>query len=470
MIYRKIRYLYRQGTLFSAKSSGIPLFFEPRPISPQRALSIDDLLMVYRKLRYLYRQGSLFRTKSTILTVTLEQIQSSRKRILSKRDVMIAYRKMRYLIYRGTLFHKKMTREELLQLLQLPVTIVGNQVKSGLLSLRTSYRKIRFLISTGRLFKRKVIYKVKVKRGQSLRKIRYLITTGGLFVIKRNIFKDFWYNNMQDLMQKDYLKIFLNSTLLFLLAHIVIFLASNFATTFMASSFNIKSIIYNSQVDYLIRSDDWKRDAIIAVFSIGPIIALLISVTSLFLFLRFGDKKGLVNLFLLWLFFIGFIHFVGGISVGVLLSKGLGFVMRWSRVPDAVILLLVYASIFTLILSGLLLARNFLLTGNMYFDEIGRLNRKSFLLSQFLFPTLVGTAILVAFSTPVISKFNWSGLSINISALLVIIPVILKCSQTNVTFLTNETRRIRVHWNVMIPGLVVLVIVHFIFSNGVRIN
>ena len=173
---RKVRFLYKRGTLFHAKPKGKP--FLPTDNKPAKK---KKAWRPFRKIRYLLKRGSLLKLKDPVL------VQKA-----------------------------------------IPLPVVSTPKKHSGFNFRITYRKIRFLVNTGRLWKRKAPEKAEIrKKRRTLRKIRYLLYRGNLFKNKsrkqgktRSRFFEFLYD-------WDYIKIIINSTVLFLLAYLFIFLVLN---------------------------------------------------------------------------------------------------------------------------------------------------------------------------------------------------------------------------------------------------
>jgi hypothetical protein len=88
-----------------------------------------------------------------------------------------------------------------------------------------------------------------------------------------------------------YLIILLNSTFIFLLAYLFVFLLKEMAVVVAAGTFDIKSVMMYYDVEYLIRGRDWTVDAIKVVFSVGPFIAIMLTLITITIFAM--SKTGL---------------------------------------------------------------------------------------------------------------------------------------------------------------------------------
>ncbi|MCX6248284.1 MAG: hypothetical protein NTW10_11165, partial [Bacteroidetes bacterium] len=102
------------------------------------------------------------------------------------------------------------------------------------------------------------------------RRLRYLYNTGGLFKFNFRSTLVLINRNFSFLGNRKYLVILLNSTFLFLLAYLFVFLLRELAIVIAAGSFDIKVVMMYYDVEFLIRSRDWTSEAVKVVFSTGP--------------------------------------------------------------------------------------------------------------------------------------------------------------------------------------------------------
>ncbi|MEI7982096.1 MAG: hypothetical protein WCI71_10620, partial [Bacteroidota bacterium] len=115
---------------------------------------------------------------------------------------------------------------------------------------------------------------------RTYRKIRFLAKSGSLFSYRSGVVN---YNNKQK--AGDFTIIFLNSTFLYLLANILVSVVTRLSTGISALAFDIRSICYYYDINYLISGDKWTTDAVQAVFSTGPLIALFLGILLFLLYI-----------------------------------------------------------------------------------------------------------------------------------------------------------------------------------------
>ena len=416
-LYRKIRFLYRRGTLFHAKRAFIP---SPPPPALKKKYKSRRIL---RKIRFVLRKGSLFKVRRH------QDIQKSKTIAIS--------------------------------------ASTGNDRPSGIY---VFYRKIRYLVNTGKLFRRKKVKRKKLKnKGKIYRKIRYLWYHGKLFRPQKSKTVKLRMRSLGFITQREYVKIIINSTGLFLLAYLFIYLLINFSSSLVASSYDIKTIVYYSKIAFLINNYKWKYDQIVLVFSIGPFLCLIVAVVSLILYANLVDHKWFINLLFLWIFCHGFVHFFGEFFLGLILYKGFGYslayLFRFTREYNKLFLILF--SVSAMIITGLLSTRLFIFSGNTYFKEINNKNRNYFIKSQFIVPCILGTIILLILKIPKISEFE---LYINLCIFLILLPVLFRSQNMQDCLFDEDPRGIQIYWKILILCFSLLLIFRLIFSNGIRMG
>ncbi|MGE5424110.1 MAG: hypothetical protein ACM3N9_02030, partial [Syntrophothermus sp.] len=299
------------------------------------------------------------------------------------------------------------------------------------------YRKLKFLLNTGRLFK--------IDR----KKLRHSLEQKILFAFRRN-----------------YLVITINSTAIFLLAYFFVYISKQLAISVSANTMDIQTIIYYFEVDFLIRGKEWTEDAVKIIFSMGPFITLMISVISLIAYVNSLEKKGIIKLFILWVFCHSLIQFLGEVMAGTLLGKGFGWVLMYLYFVDTANMIVAITAVIFLVVAGLFFSKNFLFTGNTYFNYLIGNKTNKFVFSQIVLPFLIGNIIILVLKMP---KMTLLEMLINCSMILILLPAILRSRFSNELFFDEEPRKIRFYPWWILSALIVMIAFRIIFGIGVRI-
>ena len=413
---------------------------------------------IIRIVRYLHRRGTLFRSRPPENRIPVIPPKPKKKKTWRP------WRKIRYLAKRGTLMRRK-TRRVIPEFQPQPKHYGRRRYRY---SPYLAYRRIRFLVNTGRLFTwKKRRKKVKNRQWRTLRKIRYLMYRRSLFSIQTEPVKAFWKSYFRTLLKPAYLKIIINSTVLFLFAYLVVFALMNFTASLAALSFQIKSNIYFYNIVYLIRGRDWTPDAIKVVYSAGPFLCLIFSLIVIIVYVNVSQETWFIRLLLFWLFCHAFIHFFGEMLIGTLFMKGFGISIVYLFRVEYKKLLIILGSLFFLIFGGLLLTKMALFSGNTYFNMLTSSNRSYFLHSQFLIPYLLGLAIIIIIKNPEVTQFD---VVVNLSMLLMLLPLVIRGISMKDMYFDPEIRKIRLRWIFLLVTAGALFLFRVIFSFGVRIG
>jgi hypothetical protein len=329
-------------------------------------------------------------------------------------------------------------------------------------------RKIRYLKHHETLF-RKSPRKEKhpeEKERHTYRKLRYLTKNGRLFQTSFGVTGKFLNQNLLFMGRAKYLTILVNSTAIFLLANLFVFVIREFSTGIAASSFNIRTILLYYDVDFLIRSRDWAKDAVQVVFSTGPFIGFILALVSLVIFSSFIEEIWIGRLFLLWIFCHAFTQFLGEIIFGAIFNQGFGWVLAYLYFNETEKMLLVVILLIGIFVCGLFLPRYFLVTGNIYFNDLDKGNRMHLIISQVLLPFLIGTGVIFLLKQPGITNLE---MVVDSSMAFLLLPVILRARVANDLFFDEEPRKIRLHWKWILATILALVIFRILFWKGIRL-
>lgn len=459
-IYRKIRYLLWKGSLFSRRQNLSKRGNQTLPVPVKR---ISFTALAYRKLRFLITTGKIFKRPKPITpahpVLTPRNYPGVRERH-SFSPATVTYRKLRFLIVTGRLFKPRPKRESKIVIRSF-ATIETPKIPFSR-KLYVAYRKGRFLFVTGRIFKPKKIPKFSIRKLLRIfRKVKYLARYGDIYLYKPGQLRRYIAGRFNFFRKKQNLEIMVTSTMLFLLAYFTIYLLTNYATVLMAASHKINTAIYDFKIDYLIQRDDWKRNAIIEVFSIGPFVALGVSLIALILYSLVAYQRWILNFFLLWIMCHGLTFFFGGMTVGTLFSKGFGFAFNWQFNASPYLFLIILAGVFFMIIIGLLFTRLFLISGNIYFCEIDDSNRKTFIKAQFIFPYIIGTLIATALQYPTLNIYD---LFVNLSMGMIIFPFSARGWNYINLRLSEDNGTTKIHWWILVIVFVLLFFVKLLFQ------
>jgi hypothetical protein len=256
--------------------------------------------------------------------------------------------------------------------------------------------------------------------------------------------------------RKRLLLISFNSTLLFLLSYLSLFLISQLVTVITAKFFNYPTTVYYYDIYFNISPEAWFHDSVKTIFSSGPVVNFVIGITFLIIYSNVREFNGPFKLFFLW----GFLHAVnmlfGALLVGTLFETGVGHVISWLYIMDTGKVLYSIISIFLLVIGGLIATKPFLISGNTYYNEINKQNRTAFVFAQVLMPYLAGNAFLFLIRQP---RFVFYDTFIVLTLFISILPVLVTYRSYHELYFEEEDKTPGISW--LAVGLLTLVILVF---------
>ena len=271
--------------------------------------------------------------------------------------------------------------------------------------------------------------------------------------------------------RKTFFRIAINSLSLFFLSHIVIFFTGQFITVWTALSFDYESILFYYKIYYNIESSEWTGDAVKVLYSIKPIVGLILGFVCLIIYSTNQNDTGKFKMFFLWGFVHGMVLFFGSLLMGTLLNKGFGWVIAYLYYKDTGKMIFSILSIFALFVSGSAIGRMFLISGNSYFNFIDSRNRKFLIMSQVIIPVIIGSLLLSLLKIPddlyytTNEEVNYEVLKLWM-VLLIAIPVIFSMKSYGAIFFDEEERKIRINWYFILSAVVLTALLIYGLEGG----
>lgn len=288
--------------------------------------------------------------------------------------------------------------------------------------------------------------------------------------------KSISFSSLQDLflrlyekrgITRDFLVILVNSTVMFILSYLILYLVSQFSSILAASFYDYPAILYYDQVYFNISAERWFRDSVQTIFMAGPAIVMIIGTIFLILFNRMKEENYLARLFLIW----GFMHSIamlfGGLLVGNIFETGLGHVIAWAYVSDAGRIVYSGISLFIIGFTGFLSAKNFILTANSYFNNINQDNRGIFLFAQIILPFILGSLIMFLIRQPVLMIYETLTM---LTLVLAVIPLSGKVYSLPEMYFDEERKSIRPAWAWAGALIAAILFYRVILAYGIRFN
>jgi hypothetical protein len=211
-----------------------------------------------------------------------------------------------------------------------------------------------------------------------------------------------------------------NSTFVFLITYILVYLFYWLTCMLVASWYGLDSTLYFYDLKFNDHSTLWNRFNILLVTGIPPFFCLFLGIFLYRVLFKLKRFVGLQKLFILWGSFHLFNHFFGALPSGIITDEGFGYVAAWMYMNTAFKFMFSLISLFMLGAIGYYSSQYILETS----DSMNRIkpeNRLSFILLQIALPWLIGTIIMLMIRIPKNFDYPYETLML-FSAIFLVIP------------------------------------------------
>lgn len=165
-----------------------------------------------------------------------------------------------------------------------------------------------------------------------------------------------------------------NSFIQFVLAYLIVLIPTQLVTHFVALYFDIPTKFTFFKLSFPIPDHSylWTSNSVAAIYVTGPVIALFIAFFAIRYFMLFAAKKSIqTNLLFIWIYAHCMNVFFGGLTIGIPLIKGFGYVPSWLYASNELTFILILLSLLVLFGNGFILRGPFisLYYNNRYFNS-----------------------------------------------------------------------------------------------------
>jgi hypothetical protein len=298
-------------------------------------------------------------------------------------------------------------------------------------------------------------YLIRIQARNFIRSVRYYRPSDTVKYVRRN---------KEQIVR--FLKVVMNSTVMFMFSYLTLFLLTQLMTVLAARLFHYPTILYYNEVYFNISVEDWYHDSVKTIFSAGPLAALFAGIVFMIVYNGRKEGAGLFKLFFLWGFLHGVSMFFGAMLVGTLFEKGIGHVISWMYIMDTGKVLYSIISIFMLVLAGLLATKPFLISANTYNKNLTRHNRRSFIWAQVILPYLLGTFLLMLLRMPV---FMFYETFVTFTIALSLLPLVATYSAYTDLYFEEEEKKAYVDWRFFLMLVTLILIYRGVLNFGINI-
>jgi hypothetical protein len=420
------------------------IYIMPSKSHHNRKKSISLIYKIYRRIRFV-------RYKKKLKKQTRRELK--RKELLEQQEQFHQLREFRISEKRKQQLKLKAERQEARRL--------KKELKEEFRQMNKAARQEWETLTIEEKKNRRIARKLEKKERKRIRGLNRKI-------LVRNFFRSFRSLNVKNIRarlkefrddapkRRKFLLISFNSTLLFLLSYLSLFIVSQVITVIAAKFFDYPTSVYYYDIYFNISSESWFHDSVKTIFSSGPVVNFVIGIFFLIIYSNIREFTGPFKLFFLW----GFLHAVnmlfGALLVGTLFETGVGHVISWMYIMDTGKVLYSIISIFLLVIAGLITTKPFLISGNTYYREINHQNRTSFIFAQVVVPYMAGNVFLLLLRQP---RFVFYDTFIVLTLAISILPVMITNRSYHELYFEEEDKTPGISW--LAFGLLTLVILVF---------
>jgi hypothetical protein len=266
--------------------------------------------------------------------------------------------------------------------------------------------------------------------------------------------------------QKNYFYYTLNSTLLFIIAYLVVYMLYQFTVLIVASNWKLDSVLLYYDLAFNDYSPLWSRSNIIIITLSGPLVCLI----SGFLFYRFfstrQNVKGFVKLFFLWIALIGFNLFFGAWATGISFDQGFGYVPAWLYLNVFWQIFVALIFLFILGMIGYYSVPKFLDTSKSAY-RVRPENKTKFLFFQVILPWFIGSLVIIIVRIPNNMLYD-SGNMVTLA--FTVAPMIFnKFARPTITF-DKEKKATNIRWLFVVIFVALMLVYRIGLNNGLHIT
>lgn len=267
--------------------------------------------------------------------------------------------------------------------------------------------------------------------------------------------------------KKDQLTISTQSLMMFLLSYFFIEFISNLSMATTSLLFDYKTVVYYYNIEFLVDYDAWYADSIKTIFATGPVVAFIIAMLSLIVYSIVYLETGVLKTLLLWAILHGANQLIGGILIGNLLGKGIGYVIMYMYYSDTGKLIMSLLIIMSSVIVGTVSTKYWIMSANSYYNYSKPHNRPLFIISQVLIPYILGTFLIWLISLPEVLRYDTL---INISMIFMILPILILNKYYQEYYFEEGEIKIKLSYRIVIFAIVFIAAYRILLDQGLRIG
>jgi len=251
-------------------------------------------------------------------------------------------------------------------------------------------------------------------------------------------------------------KVIVYSSVIYLISFLFVYFMSELSIHLTALSYGLESYIFQYKT-ILFQSRQYVQmttESLLAVNIAGPLSCLILGLLLYRFKIVFSNRRGYLNIFLIWSYLHAFNFFLGGFVSAVITGSGFGFLANWIdvRISIRAILSITFLGIFSYIGSS---SAYYFLESAFENHLINKRNRHAYILCIVFLPWLFCSLLLILISIP---SNSWYDTLLYFTMLFAIMPIFNKAGELHEIYLFSWQNRYQVNRLVYVIAVVFLIL------------
>jgi hypothetical protein len=263
-----------------------------------------------------------------------------------------------------------------------------------------------------------------------------------------------------------YLTYTINSTILYIIAYLAVYMTYQITVLVMASRWRIDSVFFYYDLQFNDFSPLWTPLNIIIITLSGPLISLIIGIVFMRLLANRFHLRKHTKLLMLWIGLHGYNLFLGAFASGTSFDEGFGYVAAWLYLNIFWKILISLVFLFLLGWIGFASASKFLDTSYSV-TRVKAENKVKFLFHQTFLPWLIGGLVLFLVRIPNNVPYDTGNL---VTMLFAVSPMLFNRAAKPTKNFRIERRQSRIKWLVFIVMVLLVLAYRLGLDNGLHVQ
>ena len=259
-----------------------------------------------------------------------------------------------------------------------------------------------------------------------------------------------------------------NSTAYFIIAYVFVISLINFTSLVMAKIFyDLEGTLYHYGFFLDRKSFDWTLESIVLIFFIGVIVAIIFGYIFQKMYQNIRRGPGHFKLFLLWSYLIAYTIFFGDIVFGAFINYMPGAFFNYMFFPMFMRVVIGIIALIMLYVIGQFSTKNALVSLNIYLHKASISEIRPYLIAQFLYPFLLGNAIIFLLKIPYQAAFQYVDTFVLLSMFIIIVSIVINIRKLPSHRFSRPTDKFTLKKIPIVVAIVLMLLFRLVLGSGI---